>query len=74
MLTVMAQATQDMIGYPQTYRVIVKATSPASRPRSFRWEILPEDGTKGSIEKSSKPYRSMEAAYSDGAIAVRRFR
>ena len=70
----MTQATQDVIGYPQSYRVVVKARPPRLGSKSFCWEILHEDGTKAPIEKSTKPYRSMEAAYSDGAIAIRRFR
>ena len=63
----------DVIGYPHIYRIVIKAVT-VSRPKSFCWEIVHEDRAKRPVETSAKPYRSMAAAFFDGAIAIRRFR
>jgi hypothetical protein len=57
------------VGRP--YRVVVTAVG--GRDKGFVWAIVRRGKPDSAVQTSTKSYQSMEAAYDDGAIALRRF-
>jgi len=55
---------------PASYRVVVRAREP-SRRGEFIWEIV--RGAETVMESASRSFRTMEEAYTEGAIALRRY-
>jgi len=58
------------VGLPS--RVVVTAVG--GRAKGFVWAIVHQAKPDSAVQTSTKSYQSMEAAYDDGAIALRRFK
>ena len=58
-------------GYETPYRLVVRAGTSSSSKKGYIWEIVCEDEELRVIRASSVSYKSMEEAYTNGAMALK---
>ena len=61
-------------GYETPYRVVVRARTSSGSKKGYIWEIVCEDEELRVVRASSVSYKSMEEAYTNGAMALKEVR
>ena len=56
------------------YRLVVRAKTSSGSKKGYIWEIVREDEERRVVRASSAAYKSMEEAYTQGAMALKQFR
>jgi hypothetical protein len=62
----------EWISKQMTYRILVKSEN-ARQPRGFIWVIIHEEKPEQPVKSSDRRFTSMEAAYVDGAAALKHY-
>jgi hypothetical protein len=60
--------------YETLYRLVVIARTSSGSKKGYFWEIVREDEERRVVHTSSAAYKSMEEAYTNGAMALEEFR
>jgi hypothetical protein len=66
----MKQHSARLIGQPSSHRILV--TSLPTYPRTFTWQIFQERNPIP-VDRALRSFKSMEAAYGDGEVSLKRF-